>query len=85
MEATELLKRWHLSLEQVRQRMYRAAQPREQERWHALWLLGHGWTQEHIATALGHDPHTIGAWLDAFGERGPVGLDFHGSPGSPPP
>ncbi len=85
MEATELLRRWHLNLDQVRRQMYRAAQPRERERWHALWLLGQGWTQDRVAAALGRDPHTIGAWLEAFRQRGPTGLQFEASPGSPPP
>jgi transposase len=85
MEVGPLLAQWHLSLAQVRQRLYRAARPRERERWHALWLLGQGWTQDQVATALDRDPHTIGTWLEAFGQRGPAGLDFHCSPGSPPP
>ena len=85
MEVVKVLERWHLSLVQVRQHLYRAARPRERERWHALWLLGQGWTQEQVATALGRDPHTIGAWLEAFRQRGPAGLGFHCSPGSPPP
>ncbi len=31
-----LLQRWQLDVGQVRERVYRAATPRERERWHAL-------------------------------------------------
>ena len=85
MEVKERLERWHLSLDQVRQRLYRAAGPRERERWHALWLLAQGWTQDRVATALNRDPQTLGAWLEAFRQRGPAGLGFGSSPGAPPP
>jgi transposase len=84
MQSTELLEQWHLDLAQVRERMYEAERPRERERWHALWLVGRGWTREQVAQALDRDPHTIGAWLDAFRQRGPEGLRFDGSGGSPP-
>ena len=37
------------------------------------------------AEALERDPHTIGRWLSAFGQGGPVALIFEQSGGSPPP
>jgi transposase len=45
-------------------------------------LLTQGWTQEHIAQALDRDAHTIGHWIEALRQRGPVGLqsDGHGAP-----
>jgi transposase len=84
MQSTELLERWHVQLAEVREHMYEAGRPRERERWHALWLVAQGWTQEQVAQALDRDAHTIGAWLDAFRQRGPEGLRFDGSGGSPP-
>ena len=48
----QLLERWQLGAGEVRERMYRAATPRERERWHALWLLARGWTALALAEAL---------------------------------
>jgi transposase len=84
-EAEELLHAWSLDLEHVRERLYTAPQARERERWHALWLLGQGWTQEHIAQALGHDAHTIGHWIEGFRQRGPSSLQETAHGGAPPP
>ena len=81
----ELLERWKLDVRQVRERMYRAATPRERERWHALWLLARGWSAAQVAEALERDPHTIGEWVAAFGRGGPAGLAFEHTGGSPPP
>ena len=64
------LTRWGLDLRQVRERLYRAPTPRERERWHALWLLAQGWSAAKVAEFL---------------ERGPAGLSFEQSGGSPPP
>jgi transposase len=69
----------------VRARVYRAANPRERERWHALWLLARGWTAAEVAAALERDPHTIGAWLHAFEQDGPKTVGFEQTGGSPPP
>ncbi len=80
-----LLARWELDLPHVRDRMYRAPTPRERERWHALWLLAQGWSATQVATALDRDPHTIGAWLDAFRQQGPPALTFAQTGGAPPP
>lgn len=85
MAATALLTDWGLDLGQVRQRLYDAPHPRERERWHALWLLGQGWTQVQIAAALGHDAHPIGDWIEAFRHQGPDGLQFTAHGGPPPP
>jgi len=85
METSELFDRWDLDAGQVRERMYAAERPRERERWHALWLLGQGWTQEHIAHALERKAHTVGVWVEAFQQRGPAGLRFDSAGGSPPP
>jgi transposase len=38
-----------------------------------------------VAEALGRDAHTIGDWLESFEQKGPVGLAFEQSGGSPPP
>jgi len=84
MEATGLLERWQLDSDQVRERIYQAEHARERERWHALWLVAQGWTQDGVATALGRDAHTIGVWMESFRQRGPEGLRFDASGGSPP-
>ena len=47
-----LFERWQVVTRQVRERMYRAPTPRERERWHALWLLGRGWSAARLAEAL---------------------------------
>ena len=62
----ETLARWQLDLAAVRTRVYRAANPRERERWHALWLLARGWTAAEVAAALERDPHTVGDWRAAL-------------------
>ncbi len=84
-EIGELLQQWQLDANAVRERIYRALTPRERERWHALWLLSQGWSAAQVAAALGRDAHTIGDWLDAFRQRGPAGVGFEQSGGSPPP
>ena len=84
-ETMALLAHWELDLRQLRERRYRAPTPRERERWHALWLLAQDWSAAHVATALDRDPHTIGAWLDAFRHHGPPALTFEHTGGSPPP
>jgi len=81
----DVLKRWKLDQRQVRDRMYRAATPRERERWHAIWLATRGWSAARVAEALERDGHTIGEWLAQFRESGPAGLTFEQSGGSPPP
>ena len=63
--------------------MYRAPTARERERWHAVWLVSQGWSAARVAQSLGRDPHTIGAWLDAFRQHGPAGLAFEQTGGSP--
>jgi hypothetical protein len=83
-DAISSIEKWQMSLGQVRQCMYRAATPRERERWHALWLLARGWSAEQVAEALERDAHTIGNWLGAFRESGPKGLVFEQTGGSPP-
>lgn len=80
-----LLEQWKLDERAVRERMYGAPTPRERERWHGLWLLARGWSEAQVAAALERDAHTIGAWVNAFGERGPASLAFEQSGGSPPP
>jgi transposase len=84
-EMVALLQQWKLDVRQVREQMYRAATPRERERWHALWLLTRGWTEQQVAEALERDSHTIGEWLADFRQEGPPGLQFVRSGGSPPP
>lgn len=79
-----LLARWQLDVKAVRERMYSAATPRERERWHAMWLLSRGWSANQVAEALERDAHTIGAWVEDLGEKGPSGLTFEQTGGSPP-
>ena len=76
---------WHLDSKAVRERIYSAATPRERERWHAVWLLAHGWSASQVAEALERDAHTIGEWAEEFRQQGPTGLAFEQSGGSPPP
>lgn len=80
-----VLQRWQMDVGQVREHVYRAATPRERERWHALWLLTQGWSQARVADALDRDAHTIGDWLEGFRQSGPAGLVFEQTGGSPPP
>jgi len=80
-----MLGHWQLDVNQVRERVYRAPTPRERERWHALWLLARGWTAEQVAEALGRDVRTIADWEADFQQRGPAGVAFEQSGGSPPP
>jgi transposase len=84
-EITALFQQWELDERGVRDRMYRAPNPRERERWHALWLLARGWSAAQVAEALERDPHTIGQWLTNFRQAGPTGLTFEQTGGSPPP
>jgi transposase len=84
-DVVDLLKRWELDLRQALDRMYRAPTPRERERWHALWLMGRGWSAAQVAEALGRDAHTIGNWLEDFRQAGPAGLAFEQTGGPPPP
>ncbi len=84
-EMLEMLRCWQLDVKQVRERMYRAATPRERERWHAVWLLTRGWTIEQIAEALERDVRTIAEWRADFEQQGAAGMSFEQSGGSPPP
>jgi transposase len=80
-----MLERWQLDVKAVRGQVYRAPTPRERERWHALWLLARGWSAAQVAKALERDAHTIGDWLEDFRERGPAGMSFEQTGGTPPP
>jgi transposase len=74
----ETLARWHVGA--VRERIYRAGNPRERERWQARWLLARGGSARQVAEALGRDPHTVGAWLHAFEQGGLPAFEQTGSP-----
>lgn len=80
-----ILDRWQLDMKAVRLRMYGSPTLRERERWHAVWLLARGWTAAEVATALERDAHTIGDWVEDLRQRGPAGLAFEQTGGSPPP
>jgi hypothetical protein len=80
-----LLGHWQLDAKAVRQRMYSAPTPRERERWHAVWLLARGWSAAQVAEALERDAHTIGDWVEDLRQKGPQGLAFEQTGGSPPP
>lgn len=84
-EIVAAMERWQLDEKAVRERMYRAATPRERERWHAMWLLAQGWPASRVAESLERDPHTIGDWLKAFVEGGGAALVFEQAGGAPPP
>jgi transposase len=77
--------RWQLDLPTIRELLYRAPTPRERERWHALWLLGRGWTAAEVAVALARDPHTVGDWRARFCRDGPASITFTQTGGPPPP
>jgi len=79
------LRRWQLDAKAVREHMYGAPTPRERERWHAVWLLARGWSAAQVAEALERDAHTIGAWAKELRQKGPAGLVFEQTGGSPPP
>ena len=79
------LEQWQRDARKLHRRLIVAPEPREQERWYAIWLLAKGWTASGAAQALGRDPHTIGRWAAALGEGGPATLIFEQSGGSPPP
>jgi len=83
-EVADMLKEWDLDIRAVRERMYRAPTARERERWHAIWLLSHGWKEVQVAEALERDPHTIGEWMAGFRRAGPKGITFEQTGGSPP-
>ena len=84
MDVAAVLARWGMDVGAVREQVYRAATPRERERWHALWLLAQGWSATQVATALARDAHTVGAWSLAFERDGPAALAFEQTGGSPP-
>lgn len=84
-EMLTLLGHWQLTLDEVRERVYRASTPRERERWHALWLLARDWSVEQVGEALGRDERTIADWEYDFQQRGPAGVAFVQTGGSPPP
>ena len=85
MSAGTLLSAWGLDEAIARDQMYRAPTARERERWHAIWLVSRGWSAAEVARALSRDPHTIGDWLASFRTRGPAGIVFEQTGGSPPP
>ncbi len=78
------LARWKLDAAVLRDRVDRAANPRERERGHALWRLAQGWSAAQVAAALERDPHPVGAWLRAFAQDGPEAVAFAQTGGSPP-
>jgi transposase len=76
---------WQLDVNQVRDCVYRAPTARERERWHAVWLLARGWSVDQVSEALGRDVRTIANWAADFQRRGPAGVAFEQTGGSPPP
>ena len=63
------LEQWQMGVKDLRRRMILAPTPRERERWYAMLLLAQGLTAAATAEALERDPHTVGRWAAAFGER----------------
>lgn len=84
-EMEKVLGTWQMDVKAVRERMYGAPTARERERWHAMWLMARGMSATQVADALERDAHTIGDWLETLREKGPTGLAFEQSGGSPPP
>jgi transposase len=84
-EMQKVLEKWKIDEKAIRESMYGAPTARERERWHAIWLFAQDWSAVQVATALERDAHTIGDWLEAFREKGPMALAFEQSGGSPPP
>jgi hypothetical protein len=84
-EIEKVLRQWQLDVKAIRERMYGAPTARERERWHAMWLMAQGWSAAQVGEALERDAHTIGDWMEALREKGPTGLAFEQSGGSPPP
>jgi len=80
-----ILDSWQLDMKAVRLRLYGSPTLRERERWHAVWLLASGWTAAEVATALERDAHTISDWIEDLRLKGPAGLAFEQSGGTPPP
>jgi transposase len=80
-----ILGQWQLTLDQVRERVYRAPTARERERWHALWLLARDESIEEVAKALGRDERTIADWMQDFQQCGTDGVAFDQTGGPPPP
>ena len=76
------LEQWQMGVRDLRLRMILSPQPRERERWFAMWLLAQGWTAADTADALERNPHTIGRWASAFGRGGPTALIFEQTGGS---
>ena len=83
-EIERFLEQWQMDARDLRRRMILAPTPPERERWYVMLLLAQGWTASATAEALERDPHTIGRWLSAFGQGGPVALIFEQSGGVPP-
>ena len=87
-EIDQLLEQWEMNVRDLHRRVILAPTPREQERWHAVWLLAQGWTASSTAEALGRDPHTIGRWsrpvVRCLRRRRSKGPDIRADRGFPP-
>src|SRR5689334_22455883 len=57
---------------------------REWRRLRALYLKQHGWSQRHIAEALGASEVSVSRWLAGARAGGPEALRAHPAPGHPP-
>ena len=84
-EIGRFLEQWEMNAKDLHRRMILAPTPREQERWHAIWLLAQGWTASATAEVLDRDPphhRAMGVSL----RRGSAGvLDIRADRGFPPP
>ncbi len=63
---------------------YLPADGLEWRRFRALHLAQQGWSQHHIAEALGVSRMSVSRWLARARDRGPDALRAHPSPGAPP-
>jgi transposase len=66
---------------------FRISAPHDWKEWRrvrALQLKAQGWTQRHIASALGVSEGAVSQWLTVAEREGPEALLAHPAPGRPP-
>ena len=79
-----LLRQWDVDERGVRERMHRAATPRERERWHALWLLSRGWSEARVGGIGARPPYDWGM-AEYVCDGWTVGDGLRADGWSPPP
>jgi transposase len=61
----------------------RSDESRYDHRLHAMLLVTHGYSANHVAELLGQSPRTVQNWVRRFNESGFAGLREHERPGRP--